>query len=127
MNKDRNELIGLLAGLIMVVVGLFLFTGKVTVQTDFFSGAFTLGSVRINSGLVIVPFVVGVVMFFFKPEHIASKIVVIFGLLLIVASVIVSTTLMLPRISLYEWLLYIVLFFGGAGLVCRCLFGNKKD
>ena len=46
--------------------------------------------------------------------------------MIIIVSVIASTTIRLPRITLYEWILYIVLIFGGAGLLARALFGGRK-
>lgn len=126
MKKERNELLEFLGGLAMLVVGLYLFTNKVSVQTTIFSGVLTLGGTQFNSGLVIIPFIIGVVMIFVKPESIISKLVAGCGLLIIIVAVISSTTLRLPRMSLYEWLLYLVLIFGGLGLLCRVLFSDKK-
>lgn len=127
MKKERNELMEFLGGLAMLVVGLFLFTSKVTVQSALFSGSISIGSATINSGLVVIPFIIGIVMLFVRPGSIAARIVTGIGLLVIIASVIASTTVRLPRISLYEWILYLVLIFGGAGLLCRALFGGKND
>lgn len=127
MRRERNELLEFLGGLIMFVVGLFLFTNKVTVQSALFSGSLAIGSVNISSGLVVIPFIVGIVMMFVRPHMLAAKLVTGLGLLIIIVSVIATTTIRLPRITLYEWLLYLVLIFGGLGLLCRVLLGNHKD
>lgn len=127
MRRERNELLEFLGGLIMFVVGLFLFTNKVTVQSALFSGSLAIGSVNISSGLVVIPFIVGIVMMFVRPRMLAAKLVTGLGLLIIIVSVIATTTIRLPRITLYEWLLYLVLIFGGLGLLCRVLLGNHKD
>ena len=46
----------------MLVVGLYLFTNKASVQTSFFSGNLSLFGLNVNSGLVIIPFIIGVVV-----------------------------------------------------------------
>lgn len=126
MKKERNELLEFLGGLAMLVVGLYLFTNKVTVQSTLFSGYLSISGMRVNSGLVVLPFIIGIVMIFVKPESFVSKLVAGCGLLIIIVAVIASTTLRLPHISLYEWLLYLILIFGGLGLLCRVLFTDKK-
>lgn len=110
----------------MLVVGLYLFTSKATVQTSFFSGSLRLGGLNINSGLVIIPFIIGIVWLFVKPSSFGAKLVTGAGILIIIVSVIASTTIRLPKITLYEWILYLVLIFGGAGLLARALFGGDK-
>lgn len=132
MKKERNELLEFLGGLVMLVTGLFLFTNRVTVQSSLFYGTFVIGSVKINSVLVFIPFIVGIVLMFIKPRILAGKLTVGFGLILIVAAIILSTTIRLPRIAWYEWILYIVLIFGGLAFLCRALFAshshrNDKD
>ena len=126
MKKERNELLEFLGGLAMLVVGLYLFTTKVTVQSSLFDGTWSVAGVNINSGLVLIPFIIGIVLLFFKPDSFLSKLITGCGLLIIIVSVIASTTIRLPRISLYEWILYLVLIFGGLGLLCRALFVVKK-
>lgn len=126
MKKERYELLEFLGGLAMLVIGLFIFTNKVTVQTAFFSGTFVIWGVNINSGLVIIPFIIGTVLLFARPHSFIAKIITGLGLLLIIISIVTTTTIMLPRISLFEWLMYLVLIFGGLGLVCRALFAAGK-
>ena len=126
MKKERNELLEFLAGLAMLVVGLFLFTNKATVHTSFFAGTISFFGTRLNSGLVIIPFIIGIVWLFVKPHSFGAKLVTGLGILIIIVSVIASTTTSLPRITLYEWILYLVLIFGGAGLLARALFGGKN-
>lgn len=126
VKKERNELLEFLGGLAMLVVGLYLFTNKATVQTSFFSGGLSLFGMHLNSGLVIIPFIIGIVWLFVRPSSFGAKLVVGLGILIIIVSVIASTTISLPRITLYEWILYVVLIFGGAGLLARALFGGRK-
>lgn len=128
MKKERNELLEFLGGLAMLVVGLYLFTNKATVQTSFFSGSLSVFGVNFNSGLVIIPLIIGIVWLFARPSSFGAKLVTGLGILIIIASVIASTTIRLPRITLYEWILYLVLIFGGLGLLLRALIvGNKRE
>ena len=126
MKKVRNELLEFLGGLAMLVVGLYLFTNKASVQTSFFAGNLSLFGLNVNSGLVIIPFIIGVVWLFVKPSSFGAKLVTGLGVLLIIVSVIASTTIRLQRLTLFEWILYLVLIFGGVGLLARALFGGNK-
>lgn len=126
MKKERNELLEFLGGLAMLVVGLYLFTNKASVQTSFFAGNLSLFGLNVNSGLVIIQFIIGVVWLFVKPGSFGAKLVTGFGFLLIIVSVIASTTIRLQRLTLFEWILYLVLIFGGVGLLARALFGGNK-
>lgn len=129
MKKERNELWEFVIGLAMLVVGLYLFMQKVTVSSSFFNGGFRLGSVNVSAGLVVVPLIIGIIMVFVKPESFLSKLVAGLGLLLIIVSIIASTTMRLVSVSLYEWILFLVLIFGGLALVCKILFKapSNKD
>lgn len=125
--KQRNELVEFIVGLAMLVIGLYLFTQRVSVSSSFFSGGIYYGTVRIPTGAVFVPFIVGIIMVFAKPESVVSKLVAGLGILIILASIIMSVNIRLETISLYEWLLYIIAIFGGLGLVCRILFAKPKN
>ena len=120
MKKQKNELLQFVGGLAMLAVGLYFFMAKVHVTTMWGYGSL-FGISWLSSGLVVVPFVIGVIMMFVSPKSLWGKLVAGLGLLIIIASVIASTHLYLSRITLYEWLLMLVLIFGGAGLVARVL------
>lgn len=125
--KQRNELVEFIVGLAMLVIGLYLFTGRVSVSSSFFSSGIYYGPVRIPTGAVFVPFIVGIIMVFAKPESFLSKLVAGLGVLIILVSIIMSVNIRLETISLYEWLLYIIAIFGGLGLVCRIVFAKPKN
>lgn len=110
-----------LAGLAMLIVGLFIFSQKVLVHTAFFSTGIRLGHFHVNSGLVIIPLIAGIVWIFVAPKNIGGKILSAIGVLIIIVSVIMSTTIHLVTMSLFDWILILVLIFGGAGLVLRVL------
>ncbi|WP_310602644.1 hypothetical protein [Anaerosporobacter sp.] len=125
--KQRNELAEFVVGLAMLVIGLYLFTSRVSVSSSFFSYGISYGSVHLPTGAVFIPFIVGIIMLFAKPESFLSKLVAALGLLLIIVSIIMSVHIRLQTITLYEWLLYLITIFGGLALVCRVLFAKPKD
>ena len=57
MKEAKNELMQFVAGIIMLVVGLYIFSQKVIV----FSGFFSFGGGRFSSGLIVVPLIIGIV------------------------------------------------------------------
>lgn len=118
--NPKNELLELLGGMAMLIAGLFLFSKKVVVSTTFFTTV-SIGGFHANSGLVVVPFIIGIILVFVKPQSFGAKVVLGLGVLLIVVSVIASTTIRLYSITLYEWLLYLVLIFGGLALTLKIL------
>lgn len=127
MKRERNELVEFLLGAAMLTAGLYLFCNKITVSMGFFGGILNFGGVSVSSGLTVIPVVMGVVLIFLYPEAFIGKLVTGLGFVIIIAAVIASTRLYLPRITLMEWLLYLVLIFGGAALVIRVLFTEPKD
>lgn len=124
--KRRNPLTQFLIGLVMLVAGGYWFLSSVTVTTGFFGGMSLLG-MRISGGLVVVPFIAGIIWLFTNTESIGAKILTGLGLVIIIASVIMSTTFIFERRNLYEYLLMLILIFGGAALSMQVLLARPKD
>lgn len=125
--RERNELLEFLGGAMMLAGGLYLFCNKVTVTSSFFAGRISFGGLSVASGVCIIPFLIGIFLMFMDPDAFLGKLVTILGVVVIIAAVIMTTRLELPRITLYEWLLYLVLIVGGFALVARVLFAKPKD
>lgn len=127
MKRERNELVEFLLGAAMLAAGLYLFCTKVTVSMGFFGGIVSLGGVRIASGMTVIPVIAGVVLMFLYPDAFIGKLVTGLGFVIIITAIVASTRLYLPTITLFEWLIYLILIFGGAALVIRVLFAQPKD
>lgn len=119
MNKKENPLMQFLAGLVMLAAGLYWFMSSVHVTTGF--GSFMLGSFRVGTGLVIVPFLVGIVLLFYNFDSILAKIITMLGIIIIIASIIMNTHFYFTSRNLYEYLLMLVFIFGGGTLVLKVL------
>ena len=120
MKDAKNELMQFVAGVVMLAVGLYIFSQKVIVFSGY--GFFFLGGGRFSSGLIIIPLIIGIVWMFMTGACFASKVFTALSVLLIIVSVIMSTHIHLSAMTLYEWILLLVLIFGGAGLVGRCCY-----
>lgn len=127
MKKEKNELLEFLLGAAMLAAGLYLFCNKVTVTSGLFSGIIRIGGFNMASGLCIVPLIFGIVLIFYNPEAFIGKLVTFLGFVVIIAAVIASTRIHMATITLYEWIVYLVLIFGGFTLVAKVLFAKPKN
>ncbi len=125
MKKAKNELLQFLAGLAMLIAGLFILSQKVIVTSGFFGSGFGLGGFRLSNGLIMVPFIIGVVWMFASEGSFASKMFTAASVLIVVAAIILSTNISLVSVTLYDWVVILVLIFGGAGLLARILFAGR--
>lgn len=112
-------------GLIMLAAGGYWFMASVTVTTGFYG--LRLGSIHLSGGLVVIPFIVGVIWLFLNTDSIGAKILIGLGLVIILASVIMSTSFVFHNRTLYEYLIMLILIFGGAALTLQVLLAKPKD
>ncbi len=122
MKNKGNELFQFIGGLAMLVVGLFILSQKVVVSSGFFGAGIWFGNFHMNNGLIMIPFIIGIVWMFASGGSFLSKVFTGISVLLIIAAIIISTRIYLVHLSLYEWILILVLIFGGAGLLAKVLF-----
>ena len=126
MKRAKNELLQFLGGLLMLVVGLFIFSQKVMVSSSFFGRYMMFGRISMSNGMIMIPFIIGIVWMFASGGSFASKVFTGLGVLIIVVSIILTTNLSLVHMTLYEWVLILILIFGGAGLLARILLANPE-
>lgn len=123
--KKRNPLMQFIIGLVMLVAGGYWFMSSVTVTTGFYG--LRLGNFNVTGGLVVVPFIAGIIWLFLNTDSIGAKILTGLGLVIILASVIMSTHFVFQSRSLYEYLIMLILIFGGGALAMQVLFAKPKD
>ena len=75
----KNPLITFLAGLALSVTGLYLLFQMVHVNLGF--GGLLLGNHYVSSGIVMIPFIIGIVWIFVNPKSIFAKLLVGIGVL----------------------------------------------
>jgi len=123
MLKKNNDVLQFFIGLVMLVVGGFLFFKNVSIMDgDLF--AFTMWGRRLD-GLVFVPLIASIIFLFYK-YCLASKICCILSIILILINVIMNMRLRWNPTSLFSGIVMFVLLFGGAGLLLRVIFANPN-
>jgi len=119
----KNDIITFFIGLVMAVVGGYLFMQNVTV----YSGSIFAFSIRGNrmDGLIFIPLIASIIFLFFK-YNTASKVCVVLSLLIIIVNVIMNLKVYWNATSLFGTVVIFVLFFGGIGLVLKTVFANPE-
>ena len=123
---DRHENSGLyfLIGIVLVSVGLFLLTQQTIVTMDWYTWMF--GSFKLATGLILVPFIIGIIVLFYNPKSLIGKIVTIIGICIIVATIIMSIKIVFKSTSLFNFILMIGMIAAGSGLLLRWFFKKRK-
>lgn len=124
MKKKRNPLGQFVIGMVMLAAGLYWFLSNVTVSTYL---GFHLWGYRLGTGLVVVPFIAGIVWLFLNVDSMGAKILTVAGIVIILAAIIANIQFIFRSTSLYVYLIMLVLIFGGAALVGQVLFRWPKD
>ena len=129
-NKIRknsgNELLEFFLGIILLGVGLYLLFQKTVVSSNWFMG-WHIGSFNMSSGLVIIPFIIGVIWYFYNPKSVGPKIVIALGIVILVATIIMSVRISLRTMSLWDYIIIIGMSAAGAGLLLKTLFKKPKE
>ncbi len=124
MKRRRNPLGQFVIGMVMLAAGLYWFMSNVTVSTYF---GFHIWGYRLGAGLVVVPFIAGIVWLFLNVDSVGAKILTAAGVIVILASIISNIQFIFRSTSLYVYLIMLILIFGGAALVGQVLFRWPKD
>ncbi len=124
MKKKKNPLGQFVIGMVMLVAGLYWFMSNVTVSTYF---GFRFMGHHLGGGLIVVPFIAGIIWLFLNVDSIGAKLLTGIGVLIILASIISNLQFMFRSASLYTYLVMLILIFGGGALVGQLLFRWPKD
>jgi len=122
----KNPLVIFLVGIAMLAAGLFWLTTIVQVTTLWGAG-FRVGGANIPSGLTLVPLIAGILWVFFNPKAMGAKILCVIGIVILIASIIMSVRFHVSRTTLFEFILIFVCIAGGAGLIARVLFADNSS
>ena len=122
MKKRRNPLAQFMIGMVMLAAGLYWFLSNVT--THF---GLQIWNVRLGAGLIVVPFIAGIIWLFINVDSFGAKLLTVLGIVVILASIIANIQFIFRATSLYVYLIMLVLIFGGAALVGQVLFRWPKD
>ncbi|MCP4696271.1 MAG: hypothetical protein GY862_05425 [Gammaproteobacteria bacterium] len=111
-------------GLIMMVMGGYLFLDAIHVTNRFGFGASIYnfgGGFRLTPGIVLIPFLFGIGMIFYDAKNDIGWILVIITLVLLGVGVISNIDFRLRSMSAFELLMILGLGLGGVGLFLSSL------
>jgi uncharacterized protein len=103
-------------GLGLAVVGAYLLTQQVTVQ----SGYWTLGGYN-AFGLSLIPFILGIGLLFFDSKSTWGFLLLFAGVLIIAAGILLNLTIYFQPTSLFNTLIILGMTAAGVGLVLQAL------
>ena len=128
-NKEKlvkqNEMKEFVIGIILLSIGLFMLSMRVRVYSGWFAG-FTIGSFHVASGVVTIPFIIGIVWYVMNTKSVLAKLLCVLGSIIIVVSIIMSIQINWVSSTLFEYLLIFILSAVGLGLILKTILSDKK-
>lgn len=122
-NNGNNDVVIFFVGLVMAVVGGYLFMQNVEVYTaSIFS--FSMFGRRMD-GLIFVPLIASIIFLFYRYNTV-SKICCGLSIVIIIANVLMNLHLYWKATSLFATIIIFVLLFGGVALLAKVLFANPS-
>lgn len=122
--SSGNELLEFFLGVILLGLGLYMLFKKTIVHSGWYSWSF--GGIDFSSGLMILPFIIGVIWYFYNPKSVFPKILIALGVIIVVATVIMSVRIRLSAMTLWDYILIIGMCAAGAGLLLKTLFKKRQ-
>lgn len=122
-NKGSNDVVLFFVGLVMTIVGGYLFMQNVEVYTASIFGCRLFG--RDMDGVVFIPLIASIIFLFYKYNTV-SKVCCGLSLVLIIVNVIMNLHMYWRATSLFVTIIIFVLLFGGIGLLAKVLFANPN-
>ena len=127
MNKRaRNQLLWVIIGLGMMLIGMVLFLTKTKISSNFLNtdGGWPLWGTL----LVLLPLAAGIVMLIVKPKLPVSKWLAICGAILVIVMIIANIKIVIrKKIAPIEWVIYGFLIIGGVLVSITSLFIRRKN
>ena len=107
-----------LLGIILFIVGMYLLLKNIYVQHSFGIGSnmYNFNGVGITSGMLLIPFIIGVGMLFYNYKNILGWVLALGAVVLIIVGVITSIRFTLAGMSAFDILLILIILAGGIGL-----------
>ena len=122
-SSPSSDLERFLLGLIMLIGGLYWLISKVRVTT----GIWGFGYGSYMSGMIVIPFVIGIVWLIINHRSVIGKIITVIGAIALIFSIIASTRLYMVGTSLFTFILMLILIFGGAVMLLSVLLVRHDD
>ena len=115
--------VSFLVGVIMAIMGVYLMLRGIIVRPSFGWGsvAFSVGGFPVTTGLILIPFLLGIGGIFYDSRKYWGWALAAASLIALVAGVIANLNIRLVSMSLFDLLVILVLIVGGVGIMLRSL------
>jgi len=118
-----------LIGLVMMIAGFYLLLSSIIVDASFGFGMrlYGIGGLAITSGMLMIPFIIGVIFLFYDSKKYTGWILSIGTIVALIAGVLARSQFRFTQMSAFDLLLILILSFGGLGLFLRSLRSNPLN
>ena len=115
-----------LIGIVMMIAGFYLLFNAIAIETRFGLGMrlYGIGGVGITSGMLMIPFIGGIVSIFYKASNPVGWLLAVGSLIAMVVGVLANSQFSFRAMSAFDLILILVLAFGGLGLFLKSLRHN---
>lgn len=115
-----------LIGIVMMIAGFYLLFNAIVIETRFGLGMrlYGIGSVGITSGMLMIPFIGGIVSIFYKASNPLGWLLAVGSLIAMVVGVLANSQFSFRSMSAFDLMVILVLAFGGLGLFLKSLRHN---
>ena len=120
-------------GFLMMCAGGYLLLQNIIVTERFglgmclFQFAMFGGPFSITSGMILIPFMLGIGMIFFNSRNLIGWALAVGSLVALIAGVIANLHFGFRPMSLFDLMLILILFVGGLGLFVRSLRDQRRE
>ena len=120
---SRGGIMQFFLGLAMMIGGGYLFLDSIQIISGFGMGhrLYSFGGFNLTSGMVLIPFMIGVTMIFYSSRNYLGWLLATGSLIALTFGAIRSVQFALTGMSAFDLLTILVLFFGGLGLFLNSL------
>lgn len=124
---NSGDLLQFFIGLLMLAAGLYMILQNINVTSNWGLYSYHIGSFHLSSGMVLLPTIIGIGMVFMMDKKGFGLAVLAVGVVIILASVFMTTHIYWKTTSAYEFIFMFGLTAGGAGLIIKQLFKGSKS
>lgn len=115
-----------LLGLVMMCGGFYLLLNSIAVRSNFgfgtrLFGGPAFGGFGFTTGMVLIPFMIGVGLIFYNARNLAGWLLAIGSLVALIFGVVASVSFGFQAMSAFDLIVILVLSVGGLGLFLRSL------
>ncbi|HIU52088.1 MAG TPA: hypothetical protein IAB70_05690 [Candidatus Merdicola faecigallinarum] len=123
-SSSGNELLQFFIGVILLGVGLFMLTKRVTVHSSWY--IWRIGNFDLSSGMITIPLIIGIIWYFFDSKSYVPKVIITLSVIFIIITIIMSVRINFMVTSMFNYILIFGMIAAGSGLLLRTLF-KKRD